>query len=299
MASKKVSFSQFSTYLQCPHKWRLEYIDGHRRYTPSIHTVYGTAIHNTIQNYLTEAFEVSVKVADQIDLGMMLKNEMVTEYASNKEKLGDHFSNPKELEDFYYDGLQCVNYVKKNRSSLFPTKNHKLVGIELPLNTEIRKGIRFIGFLDIVMYNKKTGQYKIIDLKTSTRGWKYEKKDPKKTAQLILYKKYYAEKLEVDPTRVDIEFVILRRKINEEAQFVPKRIQSFVPSHGRVTMNKVTKLFESFLDAAFTEDGEYNKNGHFPTQESKLCDYCPFNKTELCTVGKKMKDEAKRSLETS
>ena len=32
--------------------------------------------------------------------------------------------------------------------------------------------VLFIGYLDIVMYNETLNKFKIIDIKTSTKGWK-------------------------------------------------------------------------------------------------------------------------------
>ena len=46
---KSISYSQLSTHMACPHKWSLMYRDGHKIPSFSINTVFGTAIHNTIQ----------------------------------------------------------------------------------------------------------------------------------------------------------------------------------------------------------------------------------------------------------
>ena len=47
-----ISYSQYSMYEQCNHRWKLNYIDKHRTFTDSIHTVFGTAMHEVIQVYL-------------------------------------------------------------------------------------------------------------------------------------------------------------------------------------------------------------------------------------------------------
>ena len=49
------------------------------------------------------------------------------------------------------------------------------------------------GDIDLVIRETIHNMYKIIDLKTSTKGWnKYQKSDPLKTSQLIIYKEYYS-----------------------------------------------------------------------------------------------------------
>ena len=44
------------------------------------------------------------------------------------------------------------------------------------------------GYLDLVFYHERSNKIKIIDIKTSTKGWnKWQKKDDSKQAQLLLY----------------------------------------------------------------------------------------------------------------
>ncbi len=65
---KMISFSQFSMFESCPHKWALQYRDGHYTSEVSIHMTFGTAIHAVLQDYLTAFYNVSKTAADQIDL---------------------------------------------------------------------------------------------------------------------------------------------------------------------------------------------------------------------------------------
>ena len=55
-------------YNQCPHKWKLIYKDKVKVFTSSIHTVFGTSIHETIQEYLTKVYQVSGTEADRMNL---------------------------------------------------------------------------------------------------------------------------------------------------------------------------------------------------------------------------------------
>ena len=36
---KNISYSQYTMWKKCPKQWALQYRDGHKIYTPSIHTV--------------------------------------------------------------------------------------------------------------------------------------------------------------------------------------------------------------------------------------------------------------------
>ena len=83
---KSVSYSQLSIFSNCPHQWGLRYRDGHKIYTPSIHAVFGTALHTTIQHYLTLFYNESVAAADRLDLNSLLKESLKNEYLASKEK---------------------------------------------------------------------------------------------------------------------------------------------------------------------------------------------------------------------
>ena len=64
----------------------------------------------------------------------------------------------------------------KRKSSHFPKKNTELVGIEVKLNYDLPRDMKFNGYMDVVLHNTKTGRIKIIDIKTGTHGWnKYMK----------------------------------------------------------------------------------------------------------------------------
>ena len=278
---KKVSYSQFSLYHQCPNRWKLDYIDGLRTHEQSIHTLFGSCMHETIQHWLQIVYNDSVKAANNVDFAKMLKELLMSKYKQSITEGQAHYSTPQELTEFYNDGIVILDYLRKKRTSYFTTKGTKLVGIEIPLELQIKNNITFVGFIDLVMFDEINQKVKIYDIKTSTMGWnKYQKADLGKTAQLILYKEFYAKQFNVDVDDVDVEYIILRRKINENLEFAPKRIQTFVPSSGKPTRNKVAKLFSNFIDNCFTQEGEYRTNTQYPAIKQKLCSYCPYDKDE-------------------
>ena len=58
-------------YANFPHQWKLNYMDGHRTFDPSIHLVFGT-MHETLQEWLDVLYNKSPKEATELDLGKML-----------------------------------------------------------------------------------------------------------------------------------------------------------------------------------------------------------------------------------
>ncbi len=57
---RSVSYSQYSMWASCPHKWYLTYVENKQPYQASIHTVFGTAFHETLQDYITVMYSCIV-----------------------------------------------------------------------------------------------------------------------------------------------------------------------------------------------------------------------------------------------
>ncbi len=290
---KSVSYSQLNIFSNCPYQWGLRYRDGHKVYTPSIHAVFGTALHTTIQQYLTLFYDESVAAADRLDLNSILKESLKTEYLASKEKNNNiDFSKSAELNEFYNDGVNIIKYIKSNNSKYFSKRGWHLVGVELPLSLQPNKSlnnIMFIGFLDLVLYHEGTNTIKIIDIKTSTRGWgDKEKKDEIKQTQLILYKKLFAEQYNFPIDNIEIEFFITRRKVFEEGDYPQKRIQEFIPASGKVKLNKAGQLLDGFLNEVFNTDGGYKPVDLEKRPSKHNCMFCPYkNNSDLCDQNEK------------
>lgn len=286
---KIVSFSQYSKYLKCPHSWELSYVRKKKIPAESIHFVYGTAMHNVIQKYLYTCYIKTIKKANELDLYSMLLEEMKSGYAASIEKSGTHFSSPEQLSEFYSDGVEILKHLKSKRSSYFPSRNVKLVGIELPVTVSPdpkRPTIKFQQHLDLVFYDEDTKEYTILDLKTSTRGWNENKKKDKATInQLVLYKKHFCEKFNIDPDKVKIEYFILRQKIDPDSLWPIKRVSRFSPPSGKVTMKKLENEFSDFLNDCFDKNGQYIDKKHpaIAGLNYRNCVFCEYDENEeLC-----------------
>lgn len=287
---KAISYSQFSMWATCPHKWKLTYIDKHKMGRPSIHTVFGSAFHETMQWYLHNLFSHGAKVADNLNLNELLQEQMVNNYALSVSQNNDeHFSTKAELEEFYTDGVAILEWFIKHRSAYFTNRGYELIGIEIPLYvsaTPENEKVIMSGFIDFVLRDVETDRIKVYDIKTSTRGWNATKKADKLTAsQLVLYKHYFAKQFGYDEEKVDIEYFIVKRKLIDGFMYPQKRVQSFIPASGKPTRNKLIKEISAFIKAGFKEDGTYNVEGEFPavSEKGKNCKYCEFaNNETLC-----------------
>lgn len=286
---KNVSYSQFSMYKSCPHKWALQYKDGYKVFTSTIHTVFGTALHEVLQHYLNVMYEQSGAAADRENLVDMFEDALREEYKNQYKKNGNqHFSSSEELREFFEDGVKIIRYFAKKKGAYFSKKGWHLVGCEVPVVITPNKrynNVIYQGYLDVVMYHEPTNKFKIIDIKTSTKGWNdHAKKDEIKQFQLVLYKKFFAEQFGVPIDNIDVEFFIVKRKVYEHADFPIPRIQTFKPASGKVKVNKADKALNEFIEEVFDRKG-YKEKNHLPNPSKWNCTFCPFkDNPQLCSV---------------
>ena len=280
----KISYSQFSQWDKCPHMWKLNYIDGLGTFTDNIYTLFGTSVHEVIQAYLVCYYERTIKEADELPLEEILKYRMEENYKKAKAKSTEELPIVlAEMKTFYLDGCNILKEFKKRKGGFFPKKNTELVGIEVKLDYKLDK-IDFVGYMDVVIHNKKTGKTKIIDIKTSTMGWnKYMKADKSKTNQLLMYKQFFSKQHDIPMDKIEIEYLILKRKLYENLDFPQKRVQAFVPANGKPSINKVVTRLDEFIEECFDESGERIVKEYRKIVSTKNCKYCEFkDKKELC-----------------
>jgi hypothetical protein len=67
-------------YSSCQYSWYLAYVKKHKVFEPGIHLLYGTSLHETIQNYLQVMYDTSGTNADAIDLNEYFKSRMIENY---------------------------------------------------------------------------------------------------------------------------------------------------------------------------------------------------------------------------
>ena len=286
---KKISYSQYSQWAVCPHKWKLNYIDELRTFKGNIHTLFGSAMHDVLQTYLTVMYNDTIKMADALPLASMLLHRMKKYYKEIVEDLhGEEISSKEEMQEFYEHGLAIIEWFIKKRSMYFSKKGYELVGIEVPIDYDLPNKIKFVGYIDVLIYDTVREKYKIIDIKTSTMGWnKWAKADKKKTDQLLLYKYFYSAQHDIPVDKIDVEYFIVKRKLYEKVDFPQRRVQTFSPASGKPSINKLMNNLNQFIDESFI-DGEYNLQHNYIKQPSKKnCRFCEFNQTEHCDVGVK------------
>ena len=281
---KSVSYSQFSMWASCPHKWYLTYVENKQPYQASIHTVFGTAFHETIQEYITVMYNESGASADRMDLIGLFQTKFSEVYAKEYKAAGSHFTNAEEMGNFFEDATAILNFIKKNRNKLFTIRKMRLLGIEIPLLLSVANNVFLKGFIDFVLYDEELDKVYIYDIKTSTRGWgDREKKDDSKIAQILLYKEYFSKQFGFDVEKIEVEYFIVKRKIWEQSEYPTPRTQSFKPASGKNKRKQAVENFHSFIKDCFDGVGKPQLKSYLKNVGESSCKWCPYKDLpELC-----------------
>jgi len=279
-----LSYSQMSMYWTCPYSWQLKYVNSIKTFSPSIHLVFGNAMHKTIQDWLDIRYK-DEQASNNINLSNELQQNIINQYKSDTEKQ-EHFSTADDLNEFYLQGVSILQDIKNNVSKYFPTKNHKLIGIEMPIFTEsnANENVLMVGFIDLVILNTETGVYALIDIKTSGKGWgDFKKKEFKTNAQLLTYKQYFSKQYKVELDKIDIQFFVVKRILYEGSKYTQSRIQQHVPANGKVKLKELNTYIDAMIKSSFLDDGGINKTHKYPkTTNNNNCRFCDYKGSKYC-----------------
>jgi len=276
--NKHISYSSISTYNKCPKLWELQYLRKAVPFKQNIYTCFGTAMHETIQEWLTVMYYDSVKAANEINLHDLLYANMVKAYKQGKAQMeGEHFSSQDELTQFWIEGKHILDFLVKKRAAYFSTKTMMLAGVETLLYHELRPGVMFKGLVDLVFYNKVSDTWTIVDIKTSTSGWRNDqKKNPNLTAQVVLYKEFFAKQFGIEKDKINVEYFILKRRIPKDAEFasMQKRVQEFSPLSGPRKTKVVVEQMNKFISEVVDDQGEFIDKDYKCNNPFGKCEHC-------------------------
>ena len=285
----QVSFSQYSKWRKCPRAWKLSYIDKIKVYEPSVHAVFGTAIHETIQKYLELLYTTTVKEADAFNIEQFFLERLKHTIQEEVEKSEKMFTTREELSEFYVDGVEILKFIKKKRKLYFDKKNETLIGIELPLLHPVNSeyDIKLQGYQDLITKDNRDDVYLLRDIKTSTRGWSdWDKKDEVKISQLLLYKIFLHKQSNIPLDKIRVEYFILRRKVDPDSAFPIRRVQIFEPAQSERTLKKTYSNFMEFIETCFNKDGTFKETVYPATAglNCKNCRFCEYNNETHCPL---------------
>jgi len=273
-----ISYSSISTYNKCPKLWDLQYRKKVIPFTQNIYTTFGTAFHETLQTYLEVLYHNTAKEANEMDINKLLYDNMIKAYRSGKAINGHvHYSTADELNQFWLDGKHILEFIKKKRAAYFSTKTMMLAGVETLLYQELKPGVVFKGLVDLVFYHPNTDEWTIMDIKTSTSGWRdNQKKNPNLTAQVVLYKEFFAKQFNIDKDKINVEFFIVKRRVPKDAEYasMQRRVQEFKPNAGPRKTKQVIDSMNNFLENVLDKNGKFIDIDHECSSPLGKCSNC-------------------------
>lgn len=264
-----ISFSEIKTWKECPYRHKLTHIDKIETFEESPYLHFGTAVHEGCESL------IETKQVDRDKILKVMKESWQNAGFENEEwyskQPGWYKHEPVEVWESWANNMwdEVLSFLDEQ----FP--GWECFNAEEDLYEEIsNRDLFFKGFIDgVLKVPKKRGkgyEYWIIDWKTaSPRGWSRDKKqDLGMTAQLILYKHFWARKHNVELKDVRCAFILLKRGAK------PGKVCSIVPvSVGNKTLERGIKLMNNMINSV--NRGIYLKNRN-------SCKYCPFLNTEHC-----------------
>lgn len=264
-----ISYSELSTWMECSYRHKLKYIDGLTSFDgPSEHTEFGQVIHDVLEAYLKDR-----KMPEVEDVKKILT-----------EKFDALVKKPKLKEKDWHETIKpLLEEVPGFLDKTFPNWEFVASEFELmePIDDQQRK---FKGYIDGIIRipkevkikrfkSKKSDGYEywIIDWKTTSWGWRMDKKkDSKKIMQLALYKHFWSKKLGINPKDIRCAFVLLKRTPKKGEPMCELVAEPVGDATLEKALDNITKMLASIKKGWFLKNRE-------------SCKYCAYRDTEYCT----------------
>ena len=254
-----ISFSELKMWAECPWKHKLVYIDKIKKFVGNEFTAFGSALHTLCEHAIVD--KIQDDEYDEFFEHTFEKEiaRLLVTGAEFDQKLVDQM-----LEQARILAPQIIPEVVKY------FENYEVFSVEEMLYENIKDfetDYKFKGYVDLVL-KTSDGKYHIIDWKTCSWGWDAKKKSDKLvTYQLTLYKKFFCQKHNVDPSLVETHFALLKRTAKKN------NVEIFrVTSGPRKTTNAVDLLTRGIKSI---QNGLKFKNRN-------SCTYCEFCNTKEC-----------------
>lgn len=199
-----ISFSEFSKFQECGHRHLIEKYLQLVVDEPSIHLIFGNSIH--------KAIETGIKELSSLDERILIFREEF--YREMKNQMENH-PDMVYLNDFLEQGENILKYL----STESIIKKYDIIGVEYVLYEHLFGHFYFKGFIDLIVQDKKTKRFVIIDWKTSGESWDVnkKKKDEIFMSQMRLYKFFFARKNNISLENIDCKYVVLNRLKSKKA----------------------------------------------------------------------------------
>jgi len=252
-----ISYSELKDWKFCPFYHKLTRVDKIDGFKGNAYTAFGTTMHSVCEKKLLK---------EEIESDFFVK-----ELKKNIAELPEDVEVDKKLVlNMFGQGKRIIPEVDAALYEYFP--EFEVLAVEMPLMEDIEgeENYKFKGYIDAVV-STPDGKIHIFDWKTCSWGWDSRKKNDKIiTYQLTLYKKFFCQKMNIDPKDVETHFALLKRTASKN------NVEFFRVTSGQKKTENALKLLNTAL---------YNikKKRYIKNRSSCTSGYgCKFYKTENC-----------------
>jgi len=199
-----ISFSEFNLFNQCGHK---HLVEKHLKLTEpvmTVHLFFGNAVHAALEKTLKE----TMGLKRRIDFFKRTFTKDMLDYMKGEPGF------QKELNDFLKQGEDLLRILSVENI----LKKYRIVSVEEPIFEHVYGDFYFKGFIDLVVQDRESGRYVIIDWKTSSQKWSLKKKLSNDIflCQMRFYKYFWARKNDIELDDIDCEYIVLNRLKNKK-----------------------------------------------------------------------------------
>jgi hypothetical protein len=258
-----ISFSELKIWNECPFKHKLVYKDKIKEFLGNEYTAFGTAIHEVCEKSVLGQIDRSFSALSECFNNKFIKEIKILN--KNKVQL-----NKKLIKDMREQAYTLLPYIIPSLIEYFD--KYEVFSAEERLYEEIEgQNKKFKGFIDLVIKTEDQ-KYHIIDWKTCSWGWDSKRKtDRMTTYQLTLYKHFFAKKHNIDPSKIETHFALLKRTGKND-----NKVEIFRATSG-------PKKIENALNLLKKATYNININNHVKNRLSCTSGYgCEFYKTQYC-----------------
>lgn len=258
-----ISFSEYSCFNSCQHKYYLSYVLGLKGGNSEI-LFLGNVIHSCIE---------IIAVNKEYDS----KALFLEAFNKNLERQEDFmFHNDMKVKENYF--YEIFLNIEKSLDFHNRYKKFRVIDVEYKLfeflfNYEM--DWYFKGFIDLILYSDEEDCFYFIDWKTSGKPWDLKKKmkDTNFINQINLYKYFYAKANNVPLEKIKTKYVALVYKTGEIMELEVNATISEIE-------NVVLDVKQTILNIQSLNKNKLTKMRH--GNKKFLCQWCDFYNTKLC-----------------
>ena len=83
-----------------------------------------------------------------------------------------------------------------------------------------------------------------------------------------------SEEREIPIDKIDVEYLILKRRLYENFDYPQKRLQTFSPASGKPSINKVMNRLQEFIDECYDDKGKIIAHDYEKCEKHLKCRAC-------------------------